>query len=194
MKSKIRYSDLMTTARIISVAIFAVYVSAFPTGLGLIPGLVILALIFLTDGLDGQIARRIDGESKLGAFYDIVGDRIAETVLLVPFVFNQHPGAMIALVYFIVKDFLVDFRRMATFMDSSDVPFKQVSGRLAEFITAGRFMRSFYAVIKLVMIGIFYVWLFDPSEELTALSMAVMIITLIVSFVRTVPSFISVKA
>lgn len=192
MNSKLRYSDLMTTTRILAVGVFALVVSMNPTLLGLWPGLVILGLIFLTDGLDGQIARRFDGESKFGAFYDIVGDRVAETVLLIPFVFLQiaHP---IVLIYFVTKDFLVDYKRMTTFIESEDVPFKQVKGPIAEFLTASRPMRFFYAVIKLVMIALFYVLIFDSRPELVSLASVIAMVTVITSLLRTIPSFVSVK-
>lgn len=191
-KKKLRLSDAMTTLRIIAVAIFALIISANPTIFGLIGGLVILALIFLTDGLDGQLARRFDGESKMGAFYDIVGDRIAETVLLVPFVYLQIANPFV-LVFFICKDFLVDFQRFATYMQTSAVPFKQVHGPLATFLTASRFMRFFYAVIKLVMLGLFYLAIFDSSAAVADLAGIVALITVITATLRTLPSFVSIK-
>jgi CDP-diacylglycerol---glycerol-3-phosphate 3-phosphatidyltransferase len=184
---KIRYSDLTSTLRIIFVCLFAAIISINQIFFGLQLGVLIIILIFLSDGLDGWLARKFDKQSRFGSFYDITADRITETVLLVPFVYLQiaHP---LVLIFFIAKGFVVDYIRLKQFSLSKDVPFGQVQNPINKFLVSSRFMRFGYGFLKLLMIIIFYTAIFwvDFDKNLIYL---VSLATVIFAMLRTVPIF-----
>ena len=47
------------------------------------PAAIILALSGFLDAVDGAVARRMDGTSRLGAFLDSVFDKLGECLILV---------------------------------------------------------------------------------------------------------------
>jgi CDP-diacylglycerol--glycerol-3-phosphate 3-phosphatidyltransferase len=186
---KFRYSDLITTARVFLVAIFAFVLCFEPKIFGLWIGLILISIIFFSDFLDGVVARRIDAESKFGAFYDIVGDRITEIVILVPFIYLRiaHP---IVIIYFIVKGFLIDYNRFVKFVESNNVPFKQLKSGISKFLVSHRVMRAAVGSSKLVLSYLYYTIIFYPEDGFKFLASIVAAITIIVSLLRTMPPFI----
>ena len=72
--------------------------------------MVLIALVFASDGLDGWVARRRRSTSAFGAVLDIAGDRIVENVLWVLF---AALGAVPLWVPFLVmtRGFIVDALR-----------------------------------------------------------------------------------
>ncbi|MDD3647314.1 MAG: CDP-alcohol phosphatidyltransferase family protein [Candidatus Dojkabacteria bacterium] len=188
-KRKFRISDLITTSRIILVTLFAVILSSTPEIFGLIPGLIIIIAIFLTDTLDGIVARKLKEESRFGAFYDIVGDRIAEIVMIVPFVY-LHLINPLPLYYFVVKGFLVEYQRLIGFADSGKAPFDQVKQKILRFLLKSPFMRQLYSVSKISMICLFYMLIFRDDGDVRYISGFVTILTIAISLVRTIPVFV----
>lgn len=188
-KENIRYSDLITTLRVVLVSIFGGVVAYYPTTFGLIPGLLLISFIFFTDTLDGIVARKRGEDSKYGAFYDIVGDRITEIALVIPFVYLRIASPLI-LIYFVSKGFLIDYLRFKRFSLSSDVPFKQLNNRINKFLVSSRFMRASYGLSKTIMIFAFYILIFKESDGLKFAAITISVFTVIVSLLRSLPAFI----
>ena len=188
-KNNFRYSDAITTARIIWVAIFSINICFKPQMFGLIPGLLLIAFIFATDALDGMVARKLGETSKSGAFFDIVADRITETALLVPFIYLKV-ASPIVLIFFLVKDFLVDHIRFKKFILASEVPFKQLTDPLNTFLVSSRFMRALYGALKMVMVFVFYALIFYTNADLKRIGTIVTVFTMLVALARTIPVFI----
>ncbi|MBU0976087.1 MAG: CDP-alcohol phosphatidyltransferase family protein [Patescibacteria group bacterium] len=189
IKRKVRISDLVTTSRILFVSLFALVLSSHPRLFGLPLGLFIIIVIFLTDTLDGIVARKLREESKFEPFYDIVGDRIAEITMIIPFVYLGIVNP-IPLLYFVVKGFLVGYQRLQGFVGSGNQPFDQAKGRLLTFILKSPLMRQVYSISKISMICLFYVLIFKDSNDIRILSGAATFITIFLSLVRTVPVFL----
>ncbi len=185
----IRYSDLITTSRVFLVAIFAGILSFEPEVFKFIPGILLIAFIFFTDTLDGIVARKWKENSKFGAFYDIVGDRITEVTLLIPFTYLNIASPLI-LIYFVVKNFLIDYIRFKKFVQSDSVPFKQLNNKINSFLVSSRFMRASYGTSKMAMIFVFYSQIFYAQDWLNEFSTVVAIFTVAISFLRSAPSFI----
>jgi phosphatidylglycerophosphate synthase len=190
--TKIRISDMVTTSRIVLIAVIVAVLSISPKTFGLFPGLIIILFTFLTDTLDGIVARALKEESKMGAFYDIVGDRIFETAMLVPFVYMQIASPFI-LIYFVIKNFLIDFQRFMEFAGSNKVPFKQLNSPLPKFLVSSPIMRSSYSVSKILMILSFYSLIFVDREELKIFAIVMSVITIVVSLLRAIPPFLTKK-
>lgn len=182
-------ANLITTTRIVIVAVFALIISANPQIFGFWFGALIIILIFTSDSLDGYIARKFGFDSEHGAFYDITGDRITEIVLLLPFLYLQIIDPLLP-VYFVAKGFLIDYRRMKGYLQKNTVPFKQVEGRIRKLLVASRQMRAVYGFLKMLLVLLLYLTIFDKSENVQQLVNLTAFVTLLVSLSRTVPNFI----
>lgn len=64
----------------------------------------IMLLSFLTDLLDGKIARRFDMITEFGKFLDPVADKITQGVLAISFAF-RYPIVAVLVVIFVIKEF-----------------------------------------------------------------------------------------
>lgn len=140
-------ANLITLSRLLMLVavILALYAGPGPQ---LVAFFVLIAL-FLTDTLDGYVARRRGEESLFGAVFDIAADRIVELSLWIVF---AHLGAIpvwIPLV-FVARGTLTDAIRAVQTSATGTAPFAAVRSPLARFLVAGKFMRTGYAVIKAV--------------------------------------------
>jgi len=107
----------------------------------------LLILLFVTDGLDGWVARRRGETSLFGALFDIASDRIVELTL---WIVLADPGLVPLWVplLFVIRGVLVDTIRSSQAATHQASPFSMIESPLGRFIVAGRFMRVFYAVVK----------------------------------------------
>ncbi len=64
----------------------------------------IMLLSFLTDLLDGKIARKFDMITEFGKFLDPVADKITQGVLAISFAF-RYPVVAVLVVIFVIKEF-----------------------------------------------------------------------------------------
>ena len=109
----------------------------------------LLILVFVSDGVDGYVARRLHEESMFGAIFDIAADRIVELCLWIVF---AHIGALpvwIPLV-FVARGIMTDAIRTAETEKKHQTPFATMRSAIGKTLVAGRFMRAFYAVLKAV--------------------------------------------
>lgn len=190
MNKSFSYADLFTTTRIFAVAIFGIIVAYEPEIFSLIPGIVIIIAIFLTDTIDGLIARALKEDDKFGGFYDIVGDRVAELGLLVPFVYLNIASPII-LMYFIVKDFIVDYKRLKGTIITGDSPFKQIKNPLGKFLIGSPLLRTPYSAAKIVMFCLFYASIFKEWNELETATTISVIIVITLSILRSAPPLLT---
>lgn len=108
----------------------------------------LVILIFISDGIDGYVARKRHEESLFGAVFDIAADRIVEYVLWVALADLDLVPIWVPLV-FIVRGTLTDAIRSAAGR-RGQTPFGMMRSRLGRAIVVGGFMRSGYAVVKAV--------------------------------------------
>lgn len=109
----------------------------------------LLALAFITDAIDGYVARRRGEASVFGAMLDIAVDRIVEISLWVVLADLDLVPVWVPLV-FVARGGLVDTIRGEASAREQRAPFETVTGRIGRFIVAGAFVRTFYAVVKAV--------------------------------------------
>ncbi len=179
-----RYSDLLTTLRIISAFMFSLIISFKPTFFGIIGGEIILIIIFITDALDGILARQIDIPSKFGGFYDIIGDRVTEIVLLLPFVYINTITPILP-IYFITKGFVIDHIRTKNFILRNEAPYEQSQTKFFKIFVRGRFIRTLYGFTKLTLILTLYFNIFNQNFSKT---IPILIYsTLFISILRILP-------
>ena len=73
-------ANLITLSRLI-LLVLVVWISYQPVGAWHFASFFLIILIFVSDGLDGYIARKRNETSLFGALFDIAGDRIVELTL-----------------------------------------------------------------------------------------------------------------
>ena len=107
----------------------------------------LIIFIFVSDGIDGYIARKRNETSLFGALFDIAGDRIVELTLWIVAADLDLVPIWVPLV-FIIRGVIVDTIRSSNAVAEGVAPFALMRSPLGKFIVAGKFMRVFYAVAK----------------------------------------------
>lgn len=155
-------ANLITLSRLL--LLFVVIFFAYqPASWWHIANVALLIFVFVTDGLDGYVARKRNETSVFGAMFDIAVDRIVELSLWIAYL----PLGLVPLwapLVFVVRGSIVDAIRARQTGSSGKAPFELMQSPLAQWLVAGRFMRGFYAAIK----GILFCWLLliHPWSEL----------------------------
>jgi CDP-diacylglycerol--glycerol-3-phosphate 3-phosphatidyltransferase len=108
---------------------------------------VLTILIFVSDGIDGYIARKRNETSLFGALFDIAGDRIVELTLWIVAADNGLVPIWVPLV-FIFRGVIVDTIRSSNAVAQGKAPFAVMTSPIGKFLVASRFMRGFYATVK----------------------------------------------
>lgn len=117
----------------------------------------LLSLVFISDGLDGWVARRRGEESLFGALFDIAVDRIVELTLWIVLADLNLIPIWIPIL-FVMRGVLVDAIRASKVHADRRSPFSLLNSPVARWLVAGRFMRGFYATIKAcAFVGLFLI-------------------------------------
>jgi CDP-diacylglycerol--glycerol-3-phosphate 3-phosphatidyltransferase len=109
----------------------------------------LVILIFLSDALDGYVARKRGESSLFGALFDIAGDRIVELTLWIVFADNALVPIWVPLV-FIARGVIVDTIRSSNAVAHGVEPFALMRSPIGKFIVASKLMRVLYAVVKAI--------------------------------------------
>lgn len=115
----------------------------------------LIAIVFVSDGLDGFVARRRGSTSDFGAVLDIAGDRVVENALWIVFAQLGEIGVWAPLVV-MTRGFLVDAMRSVSFAAGKSAfgENTMMLTPLSRFLAASRFMRAFYGAAK--ALGFFF--------------------------------------
>lgn len=141
-------ANLITLSRLLLVFVIIV-LAHFASSPWHLANVVLLILAFVTDALDGAVARKRGETSRFGAMFDIATDRIVELSLWVLFAQLGLVGMWVPLV-FIARGSITDSIRAVELAETGRAPFKSLDSPVSRWIVAGVFMRVFYAVIKAV--------------------------------------------
>lgn len=141
-------ANLITVARLILlfVVIALVYVGNVRV---VTAAMILMMVVFASDGLDGWVARRRGSTSSFGAVFDILGDRVVENALWVVFADLDLIPVWIPLMV-ITRSFVVDGLRSMSYAEGKTAFGKDnmMKSALTEWLTAGRFMRGFFGWAK----------------------------------------------
>lgn len=139
-------ANLVTLSRLLLLLV-VVWLAYQPPSLWQLTNFWLVILIFVTDALDGYIARKRRETSLFGALFDIAGDRIVEVTLWIVAADLDLVPIWIPIV-FVVRGTVVDTIRSSQTKAFAMAPFAMLETPLAQWLVAGRFMRGFYATIK----------------------------------------------
>lgn len=107
----------------------------------------LVILMFVTDAVDGYVARKRHTESRAGALFDIAADRIVELTLFVAAADVDLVPVWIPLV-FIVRGVAVDTIRASESKAKAITPFEMMQTPVGRFLVASQLMRVLYAAVK----------------------------------------------
>ena len=138
-------ANLITLARFILLFV-AVVLSYRPEPLLRLLCLLLVAIIFVGDALDGYVARKLNETSEFGAVFDIAIDRVVENVLWLVLADMELIPVWVAIV-FLTRGFLVDSIRSSA-VARGHIPFAMMQSPLGRWLVAGRFMRALYGAVK----------------------------------------------
>lgn len=113
--------------------------------------MVLIALVFASDGLDGWVARRRRSTSAFGAVLDIAGDRIVENVLWVLFAALDVIPLWVPFLV-MTRGFIVDALRSMSYADGKTAfgADTMMRSSITRWLTAGRFMRALFGYAKAI--------------------------------------------
>jgi len=141
-------ANLITVGRLILlfIVIWMIYVGSVQV---IEACMLLIIVVFASDGLDGWVARKRGSTSPFGAVFDIAGDRVAENALWIVFADLKLIPVWVPLMV-MTRGFLVDGLRSLSLMQGM-TPFGEnnmMRSPLTQWLTAGRFMRGFFGWAK----------------------------------------------
>ncbi|MEX0976759.1 MAG: CDP-alcohol phosphatidyltransferase family protein [Woeseia sp.] len=139
-------ANLITLSRLI-LLIVVILLAYQPFSWWHILNVALLILVFVSDGLDGYVARKRNETSVFGAMFDIASDRIVELAMWIVLVDLAIVPVWVPLV-FIIRGTIVDTIRANQVSTAGQTPFSTQQSPLAKWLVAGKFMRIFYAALK----------------------------------------------
>lgn len=139
-------ANLITLSRLL-LLIVVVLIAYQPYSWWHVANILLLILVFVTDGLDGYVARKRNETTVFGAMFDIASDRITELVMWIVLVDLRVVPVWVPLV-FIIRGTIVDTIRANQVTTERETPFSMLETGLARWLVGGKFMRAFYAVLK----------------------------------------------
>ncbi len=146
-------ANLITVARII-VLFITIAIIYIQTPVALYIGLVLTVIVFVSDALDGYVARRRGSANEFGAVFDIAGDRIVENVYWVVLA-QINPLGLVPVwmaLATITRSFIVDgLRSMALMQGKTAFGEKtMMTSKFGAWLAASRFNRAVYGIAKVV--------------------------------------------
>lgn len=163
-------ANLITLSRLL-LLIAVVAIAYYGSATAQLVNVAVLILVFVTDGLDGYVARKRNETSVFGAMFDIAGDRIVELtmwIVLTDLTYFTTAETMIPIwvpLVFVIRGTVVDTIRANQVTSAGASPFDAIKGPIGRWIVGGKFMRIFYAVLKAH--AFCWLLLIRPLPELT---------------------------
>src|SRR3712207_5425029 len=141
-------ANLITVGRLLLLFVVVALIYRDPVGLTAV-AIVLIAVVFIGDGLDGYVARRRGSTSQFGAVFDIAGDRVVETVLWIVFADLGVVGVWVPLLV-VTRGSVVDALRSLSYAEGMTAfgEKNMMRSALTRWLTAGRFMRGLYGWAK----------------------------------------------
>jgi CDP-diacylglycerol--glycerol-3-phosphate 3-phosphatidyltransferase len=146
-------ANLITLSRLL-LLILVIVIAYRGSAIAQLVNVLILILVFVTDGLDGYVARKRNETSLFGATFDIASDRIVELtmwIVLTDLSYMTLPDKLVPIwvaIVFVIRGTLVDTIRANAVKAEGQHPFDLIRSGIGQWIVGGKFMRIFYAVLK----------------------------------------------
>lgn len=141
-------ANIITIIRIVILYI-TVYLIYSEQILFLILAILLSIVIIVLDALDGYVARKRNEVTQFGGVLDITGDRIVENVFWIVFADLDIIPMWIPIIV-MSRGFMTDAIRSQALTEGKTAfgENTMMTSRVGKFLVSGRFMRSFYGIIK----------------------------------------------
>jgi CDP-diacylglycerol---glycerol-3-phosphate 3-phosphatidyltransferase len=139
-------ANLVTLSRLL-LLLLVVWLAYQPPSPWQFAAFFLIIVIFVSDALDGYIARKRNETSLFGALFDIAGDRVVELTLWIVATDLDLVPIWVPLV-FIIRGVIVDTIRSSHTVAQGVEPFALMRTAVGKFLVGSRFMRGFYATVK----------------------------------------------
>ncbi len=138
-------ANLITVGRFVplTLVVLFLYIGGPAFQVAAIP---LILVLLLMDTLDGLVARKTGGETKLGSALDIAMDRLVELVLWISFADLRLIPVWVPLIV-LARGAAVDAVRGYA-MTLGKTAFGMMHSRVGRFLVSSRFMRDLYGVAK----------------------------------------------
>jgi CDP-diacylglycerol--glycerol-3-phosphate 3-phosphatidyltransferase len=140
-------ANLVTLLRLLLVFVIS-SLALYATPQWQLLNLPLVILCISLDALDGFVARIRHEVTVFGAIFDIAVDRVVEIVLWLVLAKLNLVSVWIAII-FVTRGILVDSLRNQN-ATAEVAPFNTMRTAIGKYLVASRFMRFFYALIKLI--------------------------------------------
>lgn len=160
------------SANIVSISrIFVAFISVgllfVNTQSAYIWSVILAAIAFSMDAVDGYLARKYNQASQLGAVLDIMGDRIIEAIYWIVFAALGWLPVIFPIIC-VTRAFVTDNIRSIA-LTKGLTPFGMQTTKWGKFICASKFMKTSYAVAK-VAAFIILIFAYTPELNITVAS------------------------
>ncbi len=168
--------NILTIIRLCLMPIFvSVYLSPIPNGKYIAMG--ILCFSFITDVLDGFIARRFDMVSNLGKILDPLADKVMQVAVLVCMAFG-HKSLIWLVLTLVIKDILIGIGALMMFRKKKKVAQANWFGKFSCFFSV--------ACSLVIMFGEFG----NATPLVISICVGIMAITNIIAFISYVFDYV----
>lgn len=155
----------------------------------------LLLLMIALDGVDGLVARVWGQTSRFGSVFDVMADRVTETLLWLTLAYVDLVPVSAAIIV-LGRDMIVDAIRYPR-MGKKNRGFDVMHTTVGRWLVAGRFMRGAYGAVKAVTFALLLAiqpllaeqptWWHDVAAWLMPAAMALVWLTVVMCLVRGVP-------
>lgn len=117
--------NLLGYLRLILIPVFLfLYVNSYYT-----PSFIVLVVSFLSDFVDGKVARRFDMITDFGKILDPIADKLTQLALVIAITF-KHPFMMYFLIFFVIKEFYMGIMGLYLIKKGKGVNGAQMYGKI----------------------------------------------------------------
>lgn len=148
LKNNFNWPNSISVIRVFLVLLIVLFLFLNNANL-IIIALILAVIIIPLDALDGYLARKLKQGSKIGAFLDILCDRLVEIIFWVAFACFGLIHVAVPIII-IARGLGTDIIRSLA-MNKDIEPFKMMHGKFTSWLVASRFNRFFYAFFKAVV-------------------------------------------
>ena len=145
MNIKMNFANIVSITRVF-VAFAAISLLYIKSSEAYNWALILTAIAFSMDAIDGYLARKYGQASQLGAVLDIIGDRIIEAIYWIIFAVLGWLPIIFPLIC-VARAFITDGIRSVA-LTKGMTPFGMQTTEWGKFICASKFMKTTYAVAK----------------------------------------------
>jgi len=170
---QLNIANLLTFSRVIIVFPVALLILN-PSPLNIIISLILTIFSYVTDILDGMVARKFHQESKFGATLDIACDRVQEFAYWLIFIYTGALPLMVGVIAF-AREIVTDTIRQKISSERGGTLITVITNPISQLIVTSRFSRAINGFVKIVTFSIAHIYLLSfyywPNSTSTLLSL-----------------------